>query len=148
MARLRAGVIGAGSWAVASHIPNLLKRSSDVALGGFARPEQALIPWIAEQFGFERGVTDHRELLEMGLDVCIVSSPNRYHYEHAKAALEAGAHVMVEKPFTIDPRRCLGSRRHSRAARATSRPGARVELQADGRPRQGAGRGARGLRRG
>jgi len=103
MARLRAGVIGAGSWAVASHIPNLVKRTDDVALVGFARPEQALIPWIAEQFGFERGVTDHRELLEMGLDVCIVSSPNRCHYEHARAALEAGAHVMVEKPFTIDP---------------------------------------------
>ena len=33
----------------------------------------------------------------------MVSSPNRFHYEHAKAALESGAHVLVEKPFTVDP---------------------------------------------
>ena len=33
----------------------------------------------------------------------MVGSPPGYHYEQAKAALEAGAHVMCEKPFTIDP---------------------------------------------
>ena len=33
----------------------------------------------------------------------MVASPAGLHHEHARAALEGGAHVLVEKPFTIDP---------------------------------------------
>jgi predicted dehydrogenase len=33
------------------------------------------------------------------LDGVVVSSPHSLHYEHARAALEAGLHVMVEKPM-------------------------------------------------
>ena len=101
--KLRAGVIGAGSWAVASHIPNLAQRSEEVELVGVARPDRALLDWVADEFGFHVAATDYREVLAQELDICIVSSPNRFHYEHAKAAMEAGAHVLVEKPFTVDP---------------------------------------------
>ncbi|MBD2846934.1 oxidoreductase [Paenibacillus sp. IB182496] len=34
------------------------------------------------------------------LDVIVVSSPSRTHYDYAKQALKAGKHVIVEKPFT------------------------------------------------
>ena len=37
MAKLRLGVIGAGSWAVASHLPNFAKRREDVEFVGVAR---------------------------------------------------------------------------------------------------------------
>ncbi len=103
MAKLRAGVIGAGSWAVASHIPNLVARSDDVELVGVARPDPKLLDWVAGEFGFQTATTDYREVLAQELDLCIVSSPNRFHHEHAKAAMESGAHVLVEKPFTVDP---------------------------------------------
>ncbi|MCY4371248.1 MAG: Gfo/Idh/MocA family oxidoreductase [bacterium] len=103
MARLRAGVIGAGSWAVASHIPNLVRRPDDVELVGVARPDRELLDWVCGEFGVEVAATDYRELLAHDLDICVVSSPNRFHYEHAKAAMESGAHVLVEKPFTVDP---------------------------------------------
>jgi predicted dehydrogenase len=33
----------------------------------------------------------------------VVSSPSAFHYEHARAALEAGAHVLIEKPVTVEP---------------------------------------------
>ena len=103
MARLRAGVIGAGSWAVASHIPNLAQRSEEVELVGVARPDRGLLDWVAGEFGFRMAATDYRDVLEQRLDICIVSSPNRFHYEHARAAMLSGAHVLVEKPFTLDP---------------------------------------------
>ena len=101
--KLRAGVIGAGSWAVASHIPNLVQRSHEIELVGVVRPDRELLDWVAGEFGFQAASTDYREVLDQRLDICIVSSPNRFHYEHAMAALQSGCHVMVEKPFTIDP---------------------------------------------
>ncbi len=33
----------------------------------------------------------------------MISSPHHLHYEHAAAAIEAGAHVLCEKPMTLDP---------------------------------------------
>ena len=101
--KLRAGVIGAGSWAVASHIPNLVRRSDEVELVGVARPDRELLGWVANEFGFRMASTDYREVLDQQLDICIISSPNRFHYEHAQAAMESGCHVLVEKPFTLDP---------------------------------------------
>src|SRR5260370_1135780 len=50
------------------------------------------------------GSQDYHDVINAGSDICVVSSPSGFHYEHAKAALEAGAHVLVEKPVTIDPR--------------------------------------------
>jgi scyllo-inositol 2-dehydrogenase (NADP+) len=37
------------------------------------------------------------------IDVIIVNTPNEHHYPMAKAALLAGKHVVVEKPFTLSP---------------------------------------------
>ncbi|MEM8969729.1 MAG: Gfo/Idh/MocA family oxidoreductase [Bacteroidota bacterium] len=34
------------------------------------------------------------------IDIIVVNTPNAYHFDMTKAALEAGKHVVVEKPFT------------------------------------------------
>ena len=39
-------------------------------------------------------------------DLVIVCSPNRFHFSQAKAALEAGLHVVVDKPMTVQSRQC------------------------------------------
>jgi len=101
--RLRAGVIGAGSWAVASHLPNLSRRSDDVELVGVSRLGGELLSAISGRWGFRVASEDYRDVLAEQLDICIVSSPTALHHEHAKAALESGAHVLVEKPVTISP---------------------------------------------
>ncbi len=103
LGRLRAGVIGAGSWAVASHIPNLARRLDDVELVGVSRLGGDLLSTISERWGFSVASEDYRDVLAQGLDICVVSSPTAFHHEHAKAALESGAHVLVEKPVTIAP---------------------------------------------
>jgi scyllo-inositol 2-dehydrogenase (NADP+) len=52
------------------------------------------------------GVKTYRYLEEMLADelveLVIVNTPNLTHYEYAKKALQAGKHVIVEKPFTIN----------------------------------------------
>jgi predicted dehydrogenase len=106
MAPLRLGVIGAGSWTVSSHLPNLVRRrdQGDVEFTIVNRRNPDLLNRIKDKFGFQKATTDWHEVIAEQPDIVVVGSPPGYHFEQAKAALEAGAHVMCEKPFTIDPR--------------------------------------------
>ena len=99
--RLRLGVLGAGAWTVASHLPNLVQRKEEVDLVSVCRRDPIQAEAIRARFGFDFATTDFREALDAGVDLCIVAGPVAVHHEHTKAALEAGAHVLCEKPFTI-----------------------------------------------
>src|SRR5699024_590650 len=41
-------------------------------------------------------------LTDAGIDLVVIASPNRTHAPLALAALRAGRHVVVDKPFTVD----------------------------------------------
>lgn len=51
------------------------------------------------------GIKTYRKLEDMladdAVELVIVNTPNYTHYEYAKKSLEAGKHVVVEKPFTV-----------------------------------------------
>ena len=98
--RIRAGVLGAGSWAVAAHLP-LLAARDDVDLVVVSRRDADLARRIATRFGARHATPDWRDALRHDLDVVIVASPPNVHEEQVTAALEAGAHVLCEKPFAI-----------------------------------------------
>jgi len=78
----------------------------------------------AEKLGGDRGARafSFDELPQLLADPAVglvfVNSPNRLHAAHALAALEAGKHVVVEKPlcFTLDEadRLCAAAARHQR----------------------------------
>ncbi|MFR3778785.1 MAG: Gfo/Idh/MocA family protein [Enterobacter sp.] len=57
-------------------------------------------------------------LQEVKPDVVSVCSPNRFHFEHVMAALEAGCHVMCEKPPANDAQ----NRRDQMCASPRARP--------------------------
>jgi predicted dehydrogenase len=103
MSRLRLGVIGAGSWVVASHLPTLAARRDELEFVGVCRHGPELLEHVRDRFGFQVASEDYRDVLAAGIDLCIVASPTALHHEHANAALLAGAHVLVEKPITIAP---------------------------------------------
>lgn len=103
MAKTRLGIIGAGSWVVSSHLPNFEARRDEVEFVGVCRKGDGLLKQIKEAHRFDVASEDYRDVIDAGIDICLVASPTALHHEHAKAALEAGAHVLVEKPFTIEP---------------------------------------------
>jgi len=39
-------------------------------------------------------------LADEEIELVVINTPNNLHYEHSKAALENGKHILVEKPFT------------------------------------------------
>lgn len=102
MSKIRVGVIGAGSWAVASHLPNLIK-DNDIELVGVSRKGAANLEKIKNEFNFQMASENYLDVLDAGVDICVIGSPTGLHHEHAMAALKAGAHVMCEKPVTIEP---------------------------------------------
>jgi predicted dehydrogenase len=101
--RVRIGVIGAGVWAQVSHLPTILERADEVELVGVCRKGADDLERVKQKFGFQMASEDYRDVLDAGVDAVIVSSPVGFHHEQSIAALEAGAHVLVEKPVTIDP---------------------------------------------
>lgn len=101
--KLRVGVIGAGSWVMASHLPNLARRHGDVEFVGVCSKRVESLEKVKHDYGFRMASEDYHDVIEAGMDICIVASPSAFHYEHALAALNAGAHVLVEKPVTIVP---------------------------------------------
>lgn len=100
MGKVRLGFIGAGWWATTNHMP-ILKRRDDVEFVGVASLGKAELAKVREKFGFGMVTENVEELLAQDLDGVVISSPHDFHAEHAIAALNAGAHALVEKPFTL-----------------------------------------------
>jgi predicted dehydrogenase len=88
---------------LSSHLPNLARHRDEVEFTIVNRRDPDLLKRIADRYGFARATTDWHEVIDARPDIVVIGSPPDVHHEHAKAALEAGAHVMCEKPFTIDP---------------------------------------------
>ena len=100
MTKARIGIIGAGWWAVANHIP-VLQKIPDCEIVAVNRLGAAELKKVQETFGIERGFEDFRAMLEaVPVDGVVISSPHTLHHEHASAALAKGCHVLVEKPMT------------------------------------------------
>ncbi|MEO5633341.1 Gfo/Idh/MocA family oxidoreductase [Gaiella sp.] len=100
MSRARIGVIGAGFWASYQYLP-YFRDHPDVELVGAVRKDEQGLDAFRNEFGLEVATSSVVELLSSGVDGVVVSSPHTLHREHAVAALEAGAHVLVEKPMTV-----------------------------------------------
>ena len=101
---VRLGVIGAGWFASRRHLPDAAGRRERVTLAALCRRDAAARQTMAAQFGVEPrfAFADWREMLAGAeLDAVLIATPNNLHYEQAKAALEAGLHVLLEKPMTI-----------------------------------------------
>lgn len=95
MSAPRIGLIGAGRWAEV-HRQALLAHGlapAGVLVASTASQARVLTDWEV------RATTDPGEFFAWEMDAVIVASPNYLHAEHAIAALEAGRHVLVEKPM-------------------------------------------------
>src|SRR6266567_100632 len=101
MKKVRIGIIGAGWWATSAHIP-AIKSHPDAELVAVQSREKAKAAKIARDFGAKHACTTVEDLLALqDLDAVIVSSTPNVHYVQARAALERGLHVLVEKPMTF-----------------------------------------------
>ena len=100
--RVRVGVLGAGAWALAAHLPGFL-RDERCEVVAIADPRRELAEAAARQFGIPHVYDAHEALIERpDLDLVDVCTPSATHFALSWAALEAGKHVLCEKPVAFD----------------------------------------------
>ena len=94
--KIRAGVVGAGHMGQ-YHILAFMELW-DVELVGIADTDEAKAREVAATYGIS-AFSDHRRLAEL-VDVVTVAVPTEHHFDVTRDLLEAGVHVLVEKPMT------------------------------------------------
>lgn len=96
---MRVAVVGAGWWASNHHVPSLAGYANAdlVALCDADRDRAAE---VAGEHGVPHVVTDVGELPGLGVEAAVVATPHTTHHEVAARLLDAGVHVLVEKPLT------------------------------------------------
>jgi predicted dehydrogenase len=108
--RLRVAVLGAGNWARVAHIPGY-ERDNRWEVVAVCDPQRTLAEQAAAQFGIPEAHADHEALLgRSDIDVIDVCTPSTTHFHLAWSALEAGKHVLCEKPVAFDFRDTLRAR--------------------------------------
>jgi predicted dehydrogenase len=109
-AELRVGVIGAGRWANMAHLPGW-KRDERVELVAVSDVAPGLAEEAGRKYDISTSTDDARRLFEDdSIDVIDVVTGDHSHFELTMSALEAGKHVLVEKPVAHDFRDTLRAR--------------------------------------
>ena len=97
------GLAGAGSFAQGMHLPNFLKLKNDFKLHAVMSRTGSNAKAVARQYQAEYSTTDYDELLsDPDLDLVLIATRHDLHAQMALQALEAGKHVLLEKPLAIN----------------------------------------------
>jgi len=96
------GIIGSGGIAQGVHIPGYQKLSN-VSVVAVSDPVEASRMGASEKFGIDNAYADFNEMLKRDdIHAVSVTTPNFLHAEATIAALEAGKHVLCEKPLAMN----------------------------------------------
>ena len=98
---VKCAVVGAGWWGTTAHIP-AIKSHPRAELVAVQKRDPGAARQVARHFEVPVACTTMDEVLAVdGLQAVVISSTPNVHYPQAQAALEAGCHVLIEKPMTI-----------------------------------------------
>ena len=102
--KIRAAIIGTGCIANSAHLPalNNLRKKGLVEIVAVSDPRAIAAKETAERFDVPQWYEDPQKMLdELSPDLVAVCTPNLAHKTWSIAAMEAGAHVMCEKPMAV-----------------------------------------------
>jgi predicted dehydrogenase len=102
--KVKISLVGCGYWG-----PKLARNFSaleEVELQMLCDLEKKHLEQMQELYPHAKTTCDYTEVLSSGVDAVIVATPGKTHYLLVKAALEAGKHVLVEKPMTTSLAEC------------------------------------------
>ena len=96
-------LIGAGGFATGMHLPNLIKLTKKYNIHAIADINGVIAKNTAKAFRAKYATTNVDEILnDNQVDLVIIATNHKSHGELVLKTLQAGKHVFVEKPLTID----------------------------------------------
>ncbi len=102
---VRFGLIGYGLFG--SHHANAIMNCADAELAAIAVRSDASQQLAREAHPTADVLGDYRQLIDRDdIEVVSVVAPNKLHYEIAKAVLESGKHLLLEKPMALRVEHC------------------------------------------
>ncbi|WP_171027578.1 Gfo/Idh/MocA family protein [Pseudarthrobacter sp. NamE2] len=115
---VRVALVGAGEIAEVAHLP-AWSAAGDARVDVLVDPNQERAQRIAAEFGIPNCAVDFEELLQSGdVDAVDICTPPHLHAPMVLNALDAGLHVLVEKPMATN---LLDGEAIARAARASGK---------------------------
>lgn len=95
------GILGTG--AIANKFAADLLYAGHSVLAAGSRTEESAVQF-SDRHGIPRSYGTYGELAaDPDIDAIYIATPNPLHADHARLALGAGKHVLVEKPFALHP---------------------------------------------
>ncbi len=120
--KLGVAVVGAGRWAQRAHIPGW-QRDERVEVVALVDTDPGVLAEVGDRFGVAARYHDLDAMLaDPAVDVVDVATGNSGHFPVSMAALDAGKHVLCEKPVNSDYRETR------RAAELAAAKGLRTKL--------------------
>lgn len=101
MNKLRCGFVGGG--AIIRVHANVVRGRDDVEMVAISDVSELVLNSTADMYGIAGRYTDYREMVNQeDLDFIVVGVPNAFHAGATLAGLEAGCHVLCEKPPALN----------------------------------------------
>ena len=108
MTKVRSIVVGTGGFA-RYHIRAMMDMKRTTCIAGFVEPAEASRTATAALFS-EKGITSPPFYTTVGeliktqgaADAAVICSPHKFHFENAKACLQSGMDVLIEKPMVMN----------------------------------------------
>lgn len=105
--KLKAGLIGCGRIGAKKHIDAFAMNTDHVTLAGVCDIEAARAQQASEAYHHKTGMTtevydDYADILKTDCDWVSIATESGNHYSIVMDALDAGKHVLVEKPMALD----------------------------------------------
>lgn len=100
---LNIAVIGAGNFAKGMHLPNIIELESYFRLRAVVSRTGHNAASVAKRFCADYCATDYREVLDdKDVDAVLIATRHDTHATIAVEALQAGKHVLLEKPLALN----------------------------------------------
>jgi len=97
---LKIGVVGGGHIVKHRHIP-VFKKIRDVEVCAICDKQELIARSVAERFGIRHHYASLSDMLKEDPDIVDICTPPQTHFSLAIEAMEAGCHVLAEKPLAM-----------------------------------------------
>lgn len=105
MKPFKVGMIGTGGIATSRHIPAFQKLGDQVEVTAVCDVNLDRARAVQKEFQITHVFEDYTDMFPH-VDAVVICTPNKFHKEITVAALQAGVHVLCEKPMALNGKEC------------------------------------------